>query len=260
MASKQLLEIGTDIQSSLKRYNRIAGIFHAVQAIAILALSNGFYLPIHINYLQGPPIPGTKFEQVAVFDFPVAIGVASFSILSAIAHFHVSGPGFTKYIEGLRNKRNYFRWIEYSISSTLMIILISLLNSIWDVVALLGIAGANISMILFGWLQEKYEEPGTGSLMPFWFGCIAGFIPWIAMFWLLVSPGSSSDATAPAFVYGIVISLFLLFNCFAMVQWLQYKQIGKWADYLAGEKTYITLSFVAKSLLAWQIFVGTLMS
>jgi hypothetical protein len=133
-----------------------------------------------------------------------------------------------------------------------------MLNSIWDIVALIGIAAANISMILFGWLQEKYEEPGTGSLLPFWFGCIAGIIPWIAMFWLLVSPGSSSDATAPAFVYGIVISLFLLFNCFAIVQWLQYKQIGKWADYLAGEKTYITLSFVAKSLLAWQIFGGTL--
>jgi Heliorhodopsin len=258
MAAKQLLEIGSEKQSSLKRYNLIAGSFHAVQAIAILALSNGFSFPVHINYLQGPPIPGTNFEQVAVFDFPVALGVAAFSILSAIAHFYVSGPGFAKYIDGLRNKRNYFRWIEYSISSTLMILLISMLNSIWDIIALIGIAAANISMILFGWLQEKYEEPGTGSLLPFWFGCIAGIIPWIAMFWLLVSPGSSSDATAPAFVYGIVISLFLLFNCFAIVQWLQYKQIGKWADYLAGEKTYITLSFVAKSLLAWQIFGGTL--
>ena len=106
MAAKQLLEIGSEKQSSLKRYNLIAGFFHAVQAIAILALSNGFSFPVHINYLQGPPIPGTKFEQVPVFDFPVAIGVAAFSILSAIAHFYVSGPGFSKYIDGLRNKRN----------------------------------------------------------------------------------------------------------------------------------------------------------
>jgi hypothetical protein len=76
------------------------------------------------------------------------------------------------------------------------------------------------------------------------------------MFLLLFSPGSAQEA--PGFVYGIVFSLFLLFNCFAIVQWLQYKEIGKWKDYLAGEKTYITLSFVAKSLLAWQIFAGTL--
>jgi hypothetical protein len=258
MASKTLLDINPEKQRKLRRYNVIAGTFHAIQAVAILALSNGFSLPVHINFLQGPPVPDTTFEQVQLFEFPMALGVALFSIMSAIAHFYVSGPGFNKYIDGLRNKRNYFRWVEYALSSTLMIILISLLNAVWDIVALLAIAGVNISMILFGWLQEKYEEPGTGSLLPFWFGCIAGIIPWVAMFWLLISPGSSAEA--PGFVYGIVFSLFALFNSFAIVQWLQYKQVGKWADYLAGEKTYITLSFVAKSLLAWQIFIGTLMS
>ena len=189
MASKTPLDISIEKQHGLKRYNLITGSFHAIQAIAILALSNGFALPIHINYLQGPPVPDTSFEQVKLFNFPVAIGVATFSILSAIAHFYVSGPGFNKYIDGLRNKRNYFRWVEYAISSTVMILLISMLNAVWDIVALIAIAGVNISMILFGWLQEKYEEPGTGSLMPFWFGCIAGIVPWIAMFWLLISPG-----------------------------------------------------------------------
>ena len=258
MASSTLVDISAEKQASLKRYNLIAGLFHSVQAIAIIALSNGFSLPVHINYLQGPPVPGTTFQQVALFNFPMALGVASFSLLSALAHFYVSGPGFSKYIDGLRNKRNYYRWIEYALSSTLMIVLISLLNAVWDIVALIAIAGVNISMILFGWLQEKYEEPGKGSLLPFWFGCIAGIIPWVAMFWLLISPGS--EANAPGFVYGIVFSLFVLFNSFALVQWLQYKQVGKWKDYLAGEKTYITLSFIAKSLLAWQIFGGTLMS
>ena len=258
MASKVLIDISNEKKSGLRRYNLVAGTFHLIQAIAIVALSNGFSLPIHINYLQGPPVPGTSFQQVHLFNFPMGLGVATFSFLSAIAHFYVSGPGFDKYIDGLRNKRNYYRWIEYALSSTVMILLISMLNAIWDVIALLALAGVNISMILFGWLQEKYEEPGKGSLLPFWFGCIAGAIPWIAMFWLLISPGSKEQA--PGFVYGIVISLFALFNCFAIVQWLQYKEIGRWKDYLAGERTYITLSFVAKSLLAWQIFVGTLMS
>ncbi len=177
MASKVLLEISSEKQHGLRRYNRIAGAFHAIQAIAILALSNGFSLPIHVNFLQGPPIPGTPFQQVELFSFPMGIGVATFSILPALAHFYVSGPGFNKYIEGLRNKRNYYRWIEYALSSTVMILLIAMLNAVWDVIALLAIAGVNISMILFGWLQEKYEEPGTGSLLPFWFGCIAGAFP-----------------------------------------------------------------------------------
>ena len=164
--------------------------------------------------------------------------------------------GSNRYLNDLRNKRNYARWVEYALSSTLMIILISMINAVWDAVALLALAGVNVSMILFGWLQEKYEEPGKGSLLPFWFGGIAGIIPWIAMFWLLISPGSTQEA--PGFVYGIVISLFLLFNSFALVQWLQYKEIGRWKNYLSGERTYIILSFVAKSMLAWQIFAGVL--
>jgi Heliorhodopsin len=51
-----------------------------------------------------------------------------------------------------------------------------------------------------------------------------------------------------------------LFNCFAVNQWLQYKQAGRWKDYLVGERAYITLSLIAKSLLAWQIFASTLAS
>ena len=62
----------------------------------------------------------------------------------------------------------------------------------------------------------------------------------------------------PDFVYGIVISLFLFFNSFAINMWLQYRKVGRWKDYLFGERMYIVLSLVAKSLLAWQIFFGTL--
>jgi hypothetical protein len=39
---------------------------------------------------------------------------------------------------------------------------------------------------------------------------------------------------------------------------LQYKQWGSWANYLKGERTYITLSLVAKSILAWQVFSGAI--
>ena len=256
MASRTPIPVPAQRLAGLRRYNAIAGAFHLVQAIAILVLSNDFALPISINYLMDPPIPGARFEAVTVVDVPIALCVALFSFLSALAHFWIVGPGFDRYARDLANARNIARWVEYAISSTLMIALISMINSIWNAVALLGIMGCNIAMILFGWLQEKYEEPGEGGLLPFWFGCIAGAVPWIAMFWLLIAPGATNHA--PGFVYGIVISLFAFFNSFALVQWLQYKRIGRWSDYLVGERSYITLSFVAKSALAWQIFAGVL--
>ena len=258
MAASVALNIPSERLQGLRRYNLIAGVFHLVQSILIVALANDFALPVSAQYLQEAPVPGAKFESVQLFDVPIALAVALFSFLSALAHFWIVGPGFGRYSNDLANKRNIARWIEYSISSTLMITLISLINSVWDIVGLIAIAGANVSMILFGWLQEKYEEPGKGSLLPFWFGCIAGAAPWIAMFLLLFSPGGTG--VTPGFVYGIVVSLFLFFNSFALVQWLQYKEVGRFKDYLVGERLYITLSFVAKSALAWQIFAGVLAS
>jgi hypothetical protein len=121
-----------------------------------------------------------------------------------------------------------------------------------------AIFGVNASMILFGWLQEKYETPGNGGWLPFIFGCIAGIVPWVGLLFYVLSIGGIAATTAPAFVLGIVISLLVLFNTFAIVQYLQYKKVGKWSNYLRGEKTYITLSLVAKSALAWQIFASTL--
>jgi hypothetical protein len=56
------------------------------------------------------------------------------------------------------------------------------------------------------------------------------------------------------------VSLFIFFNSFALNQWLQYRQVGRWRNYLFGERIYILLSLIAKSLLAWQIFAGTLVS
>ena len=256
MAASTPIQIPAQRLAGLRRYNLIAGVFHLLQAGLIVILANDFSLPVSVNYLLGAPVPGAEFDSVVLFNFPIALGVALFSLLSAVAHFWIVGPGYKNYGNDLSNKRNIARWIEYSISSTLMIVLISLINAVWDVIALIAIAGANVSMILFGWLQEKYEEPGKGSLLPFWFGCIAGIVPWIAMFWLLFSPGS--DAEAPGFVYGVVFSLFAFFNSFAIVQWLQYKQVGRFKDYLVGERLYITLSFIAKSALAWQIFAGVL--
>jgi hypothetical protein len=111
-------------------------------------------------------------------------------------------------------------------------------------------------MILFGWLQERYEEPGGHGWMPFAFGCVAGVVPWIAIGVYLVSPGS--DASPPGFVYAIYVSLFVFFNAFAVNQLLQYRRTGPWREYLFGESAYVALSLVAKSALAWQVFAGTL--
>lgn len=243
---------------SLRRYNLIAALFHAAQAALILALANGFSLPVTATYLAGPP-GTTPSDTVTLFETPVGIAVAGFLALSAVAHLIIISPAvYPSYQRNLALQRNEARWVEYAISSSIMIVLIAQLTGISDIAAIIAIFGVNAAMILFGWLQERYENPGSGGWLPFIFGCIAGVVPWVVITWYLIAPGSTSSAEPPVFVYGIFISLFVFFNIFALNQWLQYKKVGRWSDYLVGERTYITLSLVAKSLLAWQVFAGTL--
>jgi len=238
----------------LRRTNLLMGLLHLAQGVAVLLLANGFVLPVTASFLEGPP--GTEpGAPEALFDLGVAEGVAVFLFLSALAHLLIAGPLFDRYARDLERNRNVFRWIEYSLSASVMIVLIAMLTGISDVAALIALFGVNASMILFGLVQERYEEPG-GGILPFWLGCIAGAVPWIAIAVYLASPGN--DASPPGFVYGIFVSLFLFFNAFALNMWLQYRRVGRWRDYLYGERVYVLLSLTAKSALAWQVFAGTL--
>ena len=80
----------------------------------------------------------------------VALATAGFLCLSAFFHLLIVSPLAAQgYRRELSNQRSRFRWVEYSISSTLMILLIALVTGLTDLAALIGIAGANVAMILF---------------------------------------------------------------------------------------------------------------
>ena len=239
----------------LRTYNGVMGLFHLAQGIAIVLLSNDFSLPVTASFLQGPPGTPPAAPEV-LFDVPLGYAVAAFIFMSALAHFIIAGPAYSSYVAGLKRNRNYYRWIEYAFSSSLMVILIGMLPGIFDIAAIIAIFGANASMLLFGLLMEHYEEPGRPNWLSFIFGCLTGIIPWIAIGIYIWSPGSAAEP--PGFVYAIFVSMFLFFNSFAINMVLQYKQVGKWRDYLFGEATYVFLSLTAKSLLAWLVFANTL--
>ena len=64
--------------------------------------------------------------------------VALFSALSAVSHILVATAGHGLYGNELANGRNRVRWVEYSLSSSLMIVLIAGITGATDVDALRG--------------------------------------------------------------------------------------------------------------------------
>lgn len=240
----------------LRLYNVVMGLIHLVQGAAIVALSEPYAVAVTASWMNTRPGPGVFSPPQLYFEYELGYAVALFLFFSAAAHFVIAGPAYTGYVAGLKKNRNYYRWIEYAFSSSLMVVLISSLVGITDVAALTALFGVNASMILFGLLMEKYEQPGRPDWTAFIFGCLVGVVPWIAIADYLWGPGAS-DMT-PTFVYWIFVSMFVFFNSFAVNQVLQYKRVGKWKDYLFGEAAYVFLSLSAKSLLAWLVFANVL--
>ena len=254
-----------DLDTGLGRLrlgNLVVGLIHLAQALAIFALSNGFTIPVTGSFLAGPP--GTDPSPLEVLrEVPLGLWVGVFLLLAAIDHLLMAAPGVWEwYGRNLRRGVNYARWWEYSVSASLMMVLIALVTGVTDAGALAAVFGVNAAMILFGLLMERGNLDRGGRPVDwtaYVFGCIAGAVPWaIVAYQIIGAEERGTDGGVPTFVYGIIVSLFLLFNSFAVNMLLQYAGVGRWRDYLFGERVYIVLSLIAKSALAWQIFANTL--
>ncbi len=245
--------------TKLRTFNIIAGFLHLAQAIAVLLLSKSFLLPITGSYLAfNPATQSLEPATTTLFDLSLPLLIAVFLFLSAGAHFFIATVYNKRYNAQVSRGLNVARWIEYSLSASVMIVAISLLVGIYDIASLIMLFALVAIMNLLGLVMEVHNQTTKRTnWLSYWIGCLAGVVPWVVIaltLWL----GADNGSTAPAFVYWIFVSIFVFFNAFAINMVLQYKKVGPWKNYLYGELVYIILSLVAKSLLAWQVFAGTL--
>ncbi len=251
----------------LKRFNTAAGILHLTQGIIMLLL--GLLLEwtrdVYTFYLKLDTIssgPTPIFEAVPNPQVLFTVGslgaiLASFPLISAIAHFVIAYPKNKSYNENLKKGMNPYRWYEYAFSASIMIVLIALFLGVWDFWSLAMIFVLNAMMIMFGYLMELVnQKTEKTNWSPFILGCISGGTPWVVLFAYFIAAVSSAGTNPPTFVYLILFIYFILFNIFAVNMVLQYKGVRRWKDYLYGERVYIILSFVAKTILAWLVFAG----
>lgn len=288
--------ITQQIQNNLKRWNFIMGCLHLFQGAVILFLSQKRLFEFTFTLPQIQTVPKVDGQMtrpiihfVAEHAFSLNLGylLALFLALSALAHFITILPRvYPWYLNNLGKRMNLIRWWEYALSSSIMIVVIATLCNITDASIIILLFAVNACMNLFGAMMEKHNSarlelhtlqnaslPASEqkNFRPDWsaylYGCFAGIIPWIIMgiyFFTVISrtrditdlPQNIKDVLN--LVQFIFPALFVFFNLFAINMFLQYKGVGRWKDYLWGEKIYILLSLLAKSFLAWFIFGGTL--
>ncbi|HOI72200.1 MAG TPA: heliorhodopsin HeR [Methanobacterium sp.] len=252
--------------SGLRKLNIGAGIFLFVQGILMLIL--GYLLEwnrdIYTFYLKFKIISIVPFEAQILPDPQVLFTVSnlgailsSFLIISGIALLLIAFVVNKRYVENLKKGMNPYRWYEYAITSSIMLVILATFVGIWDLWSLVMIFVLNAVMIFCGLFMEKinyYTKKTDWSA--YLVGCLSGFIPWVVIAAYFISALSTSETNPPDFVYAIIFVYFILFNTFSINMILQYAGISKWKDYLYGERVYILLSFIAKTILAWLVFVG----
>lgn len=260
MAKKSKITFG-----SLNRWNVILAGLHFVQGVAILLLSTNASFPVTTNYLTLNTLASQSGNPVLVsasrhlFDVNLAYLVAAFFFISAAAHLIIATIYRKTYEANLQKGINKARWVEYGMSASTMMVAIAMLSGVSDLSSLLMIFALDFIMNMMGLVMEIHNQTTKRTnWLSYGIGCVAGIVPWIVFGIYVYGAGVYGSGTIPNFVYWIYASMFVLFSSFAINMFLQYKKVGKWADYLYGERVYMILSLVAKSLLAWQIFFGSL--
>ena len=219
---------------------------HLVQAVLVLLIARDIVIPITHQTGAGAARP--------MLDVSVGALMAVYFVAAAANHGLSATLLRRTYEADIRAGRNRIRWAEFAVSAPILMLLIALHTGVTDMAALVVMGAATWVMVACGWMQEALNPPGrrTTTMVPFWSGVVAGLVPWsIVAGHLIAAPGNQD------FVLSTFLSLFILWACFGVNQWLQYRQVGLWKDYLYGEQTFLVLSLVAKSALAWQIVAGS---
>ena len=250
----------TKVGRQLQTFNRIAGLTHLIQGVALLVILNPeTTIPVITRFFDETP-DGVRPVSETLFEFPIALIGPIFLLLSAAAHLLISSPFYVhRYEANIEKGINPVRWWEYAFSSSLMLVVLLMLGGLIEVSTVVFIFALNFIMNLMGLMMEKYNQLSEKtSWLAFNIGVFAGIVPWIMgglYFW--VSTSNIADSIPVYAQFGFLLT-FLFFNSFAINMWLQYKKIGKWKDYAYGEKAYIVLSLVSKSALGWIVVLGTL--
>jgi hypothetical protein len=267
---RQFLEESKISNKYLKNFNLVMFFLHFIQATAMLVFSlviddiRNFKLPITTAYLAFdefaiPPLqPFYRDIFNPLVELPVGILVSSFLFLSALAHFLISVPFNKAYNRGLDKHVNYFRWFEYALSSSVMIVLIAMFFGVYDLSSLVLMFGANATMNLMGLMMEIHNQTTKKTRwIAFNIGWVVGLLPWLIIILYLLG-NNASFSEVPWFVWAIFFSYGVLFFTFPINMFLQYRKKGRFQDYRFGERGYVILSLIAKTLLAWLVFAGVL--
>lgn len=214
----------------------------------------------------------TSFPRVQVMYM-----TASFLLITAVAHF-ITGLGYKYdmiwtfnddpdvFISKRMFKSSTLRWIEYSITSTIMIVAILLICAVTDIYAIINGALCNFAMILFGHFSDEFRfqaisghSSKTNAYFSWAVGAVVGLGPWISIWMSFAYSGVSSTSVGVIVASATFTTMSFFFSFAAASAYYTYYSPIKYTSLTDETRTweeyvYPLLSATSKTLLSWLVY------
>lgn len=277
LISEDLIEMNPekDNQDIFKNITRL----HMMATFLFTALTIGFICGIQdsnviptTNFATGTDGPvGIPSQQLYLnHQFNPVWFIILFVFLAALDHGVIS---FLAYFRPelvkdflFQKKNNPIRWIEYSLSASFMLITICILCGISDIHMWILLGSSNCVGMLMGQLLEmlsapKYKYFIEKKIIHYIFSLASAlvFIPWIIPIWFFfhgvyMVHENNHQEDIPSFVYIALLGTLVCFSSFAINSYC-YHILEKY-DFHRTEYIYVILSFIAKTILAVDVYGG----
>lgn len=252
---------------SLRKWNLWAAGLYAAQAIVLALLGARHVVAVNAGYvtkdsLQSQVTGHTVLAPAShqLFEANVVWLVVAALLVGALMRAVMALGYRQRYEAELRNGQSRLRWIEFAISSSILLVIIGLLVGMQDLGSLILLVGLLVASNLCGLAMEVYN-PWRRTMQVKWLGYVIGagaaLLAWLILGGYVVAAGIYGNGL-PGYLYVLAPTAFLAYAALSANTLLQYKRRGRWADYYFSERVYLVLAVITSALVAWQVFAGAL--
>lgn len=177
-------------------------------------------------------------------------------LLTAFFHLYYARSDFYK--REINQGYNRIRWLEYAITSSLMIFILAILSGVKDFDTVLCLCVINAVLMSTGYFFETSQIDLTKKLSLFIGFSLLIFI-WFVIFRNFASRIKEAEEVGrkiPNWVYGVLTPMFFWWSSFGLVALYQYYKSDN--NYKKYEKYYIILSYLSKAFMGYYLTYGML--
>lgn len=189
--------------------------------------------------------------------------------VTALFHlfYYTDGFGTGAYSAQLAAGRNSYRWIEYAITSTAMVFVLSIISGVKSADSVFLICTANVVLMSFGYFIEIAPTKkskivglvaGFFSLLTIWYIILFNFYNRVSEVEDVPHPTREGEfRSVPSWVKQVLTPMFIWYLSFGIVAALYVKNVDKPGfNFVTYERYYVILSYLSKAFMGYYLTFG----